>query len=93
MPDGGSGWVPGPPDTSRCISTFLPLLLRIVLWGREMCPETLVALGPQAALPSGRWLGENLLLPIRLLLGALVPVSLVGTFCILASQAGQKNIR
>lgn len=52
------GWVPGPPDTSGCISTFPPLLLRTLMWWSEACPGTLVALGPQSALSWSRVGGD-----------------------------------
>lgn len=62
VPDGGSGRVSGPPDTSGCISTLPPpLLLRTPPWRSETCPETPAALGPQSTLPSGYWVGGNLL--------------------------------
>lgn len=56
-------WVPGPPDLSGYISTPYKLLLDAVLWGRKKCPGGTGVLGPQTALPSGRWMGENLLPP------------------------------
>lgn len=73
---------------SWCISTFPPLpLLGSRRYRSETCPETLVTLRPQSALPSGHWLGENLL-PVRLyFLCALVLAAWERAFCILGSQA------